>query len=434
MLEREIETRPWSEQVARDAEAYREQLAYLFDRSPFYRTKLSEAGFPSAGSAGGLADITQLPLTEKAELKATTARGNPVGTHLCADRAEIVRIYSTSGTTGTPSYIPLTSSDLENWVTGSARSYAASGASPGERIVSTYNAGPFVAGAALAAFDRAGLCHIPVGTGNSERLMLAIGQLEPEAAVLTPSYAAYLTEWASERGFDLRGSSVRRVLVAGEPGGGEPAFRAQLEQGWGARVTEAMGIGDIGPSLWGECEQQDGMHLGARGFVHAELIDAETGEAIALEDGASGELVLTHLRHRAAPLLRFRTRDHVVIRTSPCACGRTGPRVRCIGRTDDMLIVRGINVFPSAIREVVSAFAPRVSGNILVKPAAPGAKQDPPLLVAVELAADSGDDPSLAEAIGERVRAALVAQVRVELVPWGSLQRSEYKSKLVQPR
>jgi phenylacetate-CoA ligase len=432
MLDPETETRPWAEQLAVDDASYREQLAYLYERSPFYGAKLAQAGFASAGAAGGLAEIAQLPLTEKTEIKASAARGNPVGAHLCAEPAEIVRIYSTSGTTGSPSYIPLTAGDLDNWITGSARSYAASGVSAGERIVSTYNAGPFVAGAALAAFDRIGLCHIPVGTGNSERLMLAIDELRPEAAVLTPSYAAYLVEWAAERSFDLRGSRVQRVLVAGEPGGGEPALRAQLEAGWGARVTEAMGIGDIGPSLWGECEQQDGMHLGARGFVHAELIDPETGGAIALEDGASGELVLTHLRHRAAPLLRFRTRDHVLVRTGACGCGRTGPRVRCIGRTDDMLIVRGVNVFPSAIREVVSAFAPRVSGNILVRPAMPGAKQDPPLPVAVELAAGSDGDLPLAGAIGERVRAALVVQVRVELVPWGSLGRSEYKSKLVQ--
>ena len=125
--------------------------------------------------------------------------------------------------------------------------------------------------------------------------MRAVELLEPEAAVLTPSYAAYLAEWAAERGFDLAGSSVDRVLVAGEPGGGEPAFRAKLEEGWGARVTEAMGIGDIGVSLWGECEHQDGMHLGARGFVHAELIDPESGEALEMNDGATGELVLTHL-------------------------------------------------------------------------------------------------------------------------------------------
>jgi phenylacetate-CoA ligase len=242
--------------------------------------------------------------------------------------------------------------------------------------------------------------------------------------VLTPSYAAHLAESR-----DLRGSSVVRVLVAGEPGGGESAFRARLEEGWGARVTEAMGIGDIGVSLWGECEQQDGMHLGARGFVHAELIEPESGEALALEDGASGELVLTHLKHRAAPLLRFRTRDHVVVKTSPCPCGRTGPRIRCVGRTDDMLIVRGVNVFPSAIREVVGTFAPAVSGRVLVRPTAPGVKQEPPLPVSVELAPRGAAD---ADAIRERLREVLVVQTKVELVPWGSLQRSEYKSMLVE--
>jgi phenylacetate-CoA ligase len=313
-------------------------------------------------------------------------------------------------------------------VTGSARSYAASGVARGHTIVSTYNAGPFVAGAALAAFDRLGLCHVPVGTGNTERLLRAIELLRPEAVVLTPSYAAAL----AEREPGLREWSVERVLVAGEPGGGEPAFRAALEEGWGARVTEAMGIGDVGVSLWGECEAQDGMHLGARGFVHAELIDPATGAALELEDGAGGELVLTHLRHRAAPLLRFRTRDHVLVRTSPCACGRTGPRIRCVGRTDDMLIVRGVNVFPSAVREVVGAFAPDVSGHVLVRPGAPGVKQEPPLPVQVELAQGREPDAALAETIRERLRAVLVVQTRVELVPWGTLQRSDWKSRLVE--
>jgi phenylacetate-CoA ligase len=432
MLEPEVETRRWAEQHAIDDASYRRQLEYLFERSAFYREKLAAAGVDSAEAAGGLADIARLPLTEKHELRATCTPGNPIGTHLCAAPSEIVRIYSTSGTTGSPSYIPLTAGDLDNWVTGSARSYAASGVAAGQRVVSTYNAGPFVAGAALAAFDRIGLTHIPVGTGNTDRLMKAIEQLGPDAAVLTPSYAAYLIEWAAERDFDLGRSSVERVLVAGEPGGGEPSFRANLERGWGARVTEAMGIGDIGVSLWGECEEQDGMHLGARGFVHAELIDPETGGAIEMTDGARGELVLSHLRHRAAPLLRFRTRDHVRVWTSACKCGRTGPRMRCVGRTDDMLIVRGVNVFPSAVREVVSAFAPEVSGHVLVRPTAPGVKQEPPLPVRVELAQGRAENAALADAIRERLRNVLVVQTRVDLVPWGSLRRSEYKSTLVE--
>jgi len=432
MVASDVDTLPWTEQLLVDDASYRTQLAYLFDRSSFYREKLAAAGVASHGAAGGLADIAQLPLTEKSEIRATCTSDNPIGAHLCASASEIVRIYSTSGTTGAPSYIPLTVGDLDNWVTASARSYAASGIAAGQRIVTTYNAGPFVAGAALAAFDRIGLCHIPVGTGNTERMMLALEALRPEAAVLTPSYAAYLVEWAAERDFDLHGSSVERVLVAGEPGGGEPAFRAKLEEGWGARVTEAMGIGDIGVSLWGECEERGGMHLGARGFVHAELIEPESGVALELDDGATGELVLTHLQHRAAPLLRFRTRDHVQVRTSPCACGRTAPRIRCIGRTDDMLIVRGVNVFPSAVREVVSAFAPAVSGHILVKPQRPGVKQEPPLPVIVELARGSTVEVALADAIRDKLRNVLVVQTRVDLVPWGSLRRSEYKSTLVE--
>jgi phenylacetate-CoA ligase len=422
----DAERLPWHEQLALDDGSYREQLAYLLERSPFYQEKLAGV------EPHGLVEISELPLTEKEELRATVTPENPFGAHLCASPEEIIRIYSTSGTTGTPSYIPLTAGDFENWVTGGARSYGASGVSAGQRLVSTYNAGPFVAGAALAAFDRIGVSHIPVGTGNTDRLLKAIEFLEPEAVVLTPSYAAYLLEASSERGFDLARSSVERVLVAGEPGGGEPAFRATLEAGWGAKVTEAMGIGDIGPSLWGECEEQNGMHLGARGFVHAELVDPETGASRPLEDGASGELVLTHLRHRAAPLLRFRTRDHVEVRTSPCPCGRTAPRIRCVGRTDDMLIVRGVNVFPSAVREVVGAFAPAVSGHIVVRPQAPGVKQDPPLPVAVELARGASAADGLAEAIRERLRETLVVQTRVELVPWGTLRRSDYKSKLVE--
>jgi phenylacetate-CoA ligase len=432
VLAPEVEARPWGEQLALDDRAYRAQLEYLFERSGFYRSKLTEAGFGSAAAAGGLADIAALPLTGKDELRATCTESNPVGAHLCAPPEEIVRIYSTSGTTGAPSYVPLTAADLENWVTGSARSYAASGICAGQRIVSSYNAGPFVAGAALASFDRIGLCHIPIGTGNTERLMLAIQRLRPEAAVLTPSYAAYLAEWASGHGLDLPRSSVDRVLVAGEPGGGEPAFRGRLEAAWGARVTEAMGIGDIGVSLWGECEQQDGMHLGARGFVYPELIDPGTGNATPLADGATGELVLTHLRHRAAPLLRFRTRDHVEVRTEACACGRTSPRVRCVGRTDDMLIVRGVNVFPAAIREIVGRFEPEVSGGVLVRPRAPGVKQEPPLPVSVELADGRDAEPALAEAIRAKLRDLLVVQTEVDLVAWGTLQRSEYKSKLVQ--
>ncbi len=431
MVEPDIEAAPWQDQARLDAPLYLKQIEYLFERSRFYRGKLERAGYATHGAVGGLEAIHALPFTEKDELRATRTPDEPIGTHRAADPEEIARIYSTSGTTGTPSYIPLTASDIEVWVRTSARSYAASGILRGERIVSTYNAGPFVAGAALAVFDRLGLCHIPVGTGNTERLVAAIELLKPTAAVMTPSYALHLAEWARERGRDLARSSVQRILVAGEPGGGEAAMRAKLEEAWGAGVTEAMGIGDISITLWGECEAKAGMHFSGRGFVHPELIDPSTGAALPFEDGAEGELVLTHLVNRAAPLLRFRTRDHVRVSAGRCACGRTAPRVRCIGRTDDMLIVRGVNVFPSAVREVVNEFAPTVTGVLMIRPRAKGVRQEPPLPIAVEAAPGAAVE-GLADRLRARLREALLVATEIAVVPSGSLPRSEYKSKLVE--
>lgn len=426
-----IETLPWAQQQPQDDTLYREQVRYLFERSRFFREKLESNGFRTPESVGGLDDIAALPLTEKDELRASRSDADPIGTHLASPLEEVVRIFSTSGTTGVPSYIPLTAGDLENWVRTSARSYGASGLAPGQRLISTYNAGPFVAGAALDAFPRLGLCHIPVGTGNTERLLTAVKFLKPQVLACTPSYALHLAEIGEARGLDLPNSSIERIMVAGEPGGGEPAMRAKLEAAWGAKVTEAMGIGDISVSLWGECEEQHGMHFSGRGFVHFELIEPESGKAVPVEDGARGELVYTHLRHRGAPQLRFRSRDHVVVHTGPCPCGRTSPRVRCIGRTDDMLIVRGVNVFPSAIREVVNRQAPAVTGVVSVRPGAKGVKQAPPLKVIVELAENETAADALRQRIEHDIRATLVVTTQVHLVEYGSLPRSEYKSRLL---
>lgn len=430
ILDPEVETRAPAAQQAIDAEQYRRQIRYLLANSPFYRDKLGEAGFDTPEKTGGLDQIAKLPFTTKDELRASQADAPPLGRHAAAPWEKIVRIYSTSGTTGPPAYIPLTARDLTTWVTISARSYAASGIRRGDRLVTTYNAGPFVAGAALDTFNHLGICHIPVGTGNTERLVKALQLIRPEGLVCTPSYALHIAEWARSRGIDVRDAGLKYILVAGEPGGGEAAMRGQLQDAYGAQVTEAMGIGDVSISLWGECPERHGMHFGGRGLVHFELIDPDTGRPVPIADGATGELVYTALDREAAPLLRFRSRDHVQIWTAPCACGRTTPRVRCIGRTDDMLIVRGVNVFPSAVRELVNGFAPAVSGVISIRPSARGVKQAPPLKVVVELAegATPGD---LAQRIQERIRAALVFSAEVHLAPFGTLPRTDYKTKLV---
>jgi len=399
-------------------EAYRRQVAALFERSPFYREKLAAAGFVSPDKVGGLERIGKLPFTEKDELRASQAAHPPLGAHAAIDIRQAARIYSTSGTSGTPLYIPLTKNDVDDWRQIGKATYSCNGLKAGERVVTTYGAGPFVAGASLHAFEAIGVVHIPVGVGNTERLLTAIERLQPEALACTPSYALYLSE-------RLRHSSVKRIIVGGEPGGGEEAFRGKLEAALGARVYEIMGIGEIAASLWGECPAQAGMHFSGEGIIHVELINPDSTEKIPLGDGATGELVYTHLKREAAPLLRFRSRDHVCVWTSKCACGRTALRVRCIGRTDDMLIVRGVNVFPSAVREVVARFQPRVTGAIQIRPRRRGVKQDPPLPVVVE------GEAGAAEEIARKIRSTLMFTPEVRMVAPQALPRSDYKSKLV---
>jgi phenylacetate-CoA ligase len=399
--------------------SYRRQIERLFERSAFYREKLRAAGFDSPQAVGGLERIAELPFTEKDELRASQAAHPPLGAHAAIDIAQAARIYSTSGTSGAPLYIPLTRRDVEQWREIGRKTYACNGLKPGERLVSTYGAGPFVAGASLAAFEAIGAVHIPVGVGNTEKLLAAIERLQPEALACTPSYALYLSEKLP------RNNSLQRVIVGGEPGGGEQSFRDKLEAAFGARVYEIMGIGDIAASLWGECPAQAGMHFSAEGLIHVELIDPDSGKCIAMEDGATGELVYTHLEREAAPLLRFRSRDHVRVWTSSCSCGRDSLRVRCIGRTDDMLVVRGVNVFPSAVREVVARFQPRVTGAILIKPATKGVRQEPPLPIVVE------GDAALAQPIAGAIRDALTFTAEIRMVPPRSLPRSDYKSRLV---
>ena len=399
-------------------EAYRRQVAALYERSPFYREKLSAAGFVSPRSVGGVAAIGALPFTEKDELRASQAQHPPLGAHAAIDIRQAARIYSTSGTSGTPLYIPLSKNDVDDWRQIGKATYSCNGLKAGERVATTFGAGPFVAGASLHAFEAIGAVHIPLGVGNTERLLAALERLQPEALACTPSYALYLCE-------RIRTHYLKRIIVGGEPGGGEESFRGKLEAAFGAKVYEIMGIGDIAASLWGECPAQAGMHFSGEGIIHVELIDPDSGSSKKFSDGETGELVYTHLKREAAPLLRFRSRDHVRVWTSKCACGRSALRVRCIGRTDDMLIVRGVNVFPSAVREVVARFQPRVSGAIQIRPRRHGVKQDPPLPVVVE--GESG----VAEAIAKEIRNTLMFTPEVRMVAPQALPRSDYKSKLV---
>jgi phenylacetate-CoA ligase len=434
MFDVDVETRAPAEQIVRDDGLYRRQVEYLLACSPFYQRKLREAGFRTPTDVGGIGRIAALPFTLKDEIRQTQAGAPPFGDHLAADPKSLLRVYSTSGTTGTPCFIALTRNDTVVWATNTARSYRAAGFKPGQRLVVAFNAGPFVAGAGYYGFDMAALTVIPVGTGNTERLVKALQILGGGNAALscTPSYALYLIDWCNERGIDLRALGVKNISTAGEPGGGDMAIRSKVEAAFGCILRECMGIGDISTSIWGECEHGGGMHFSARNNTYVELIDPETQEQISWEDGAHGEIVYTSLVREAMPMLRLRSRDHVVVNARPCSCGRTAPRIRCIGRTDDMLIVRGVNLFPTAVRDVLREFEANIGAHFRIAPKKRGVAQDPPLPLRIELSRGIDTAPAgLADQITKLIRSKLLVTVEVEFVPHGTFPREEYKSKLV---
>jgi len=226
----------------------------------------------------------------------------------------------------------------------------------------------------------------------------------------------------------------KKLVVGAEPGGGVPSIRKKLQETFGATVKEGLGNSDAAPIIFGECQYQQGMHFCAQEYIVCELIDPETGDSIDMVDGSQGELVYTLIEREACPVVRFRTRDRVIVWTDPCTCGRTSFRVRCVGRTDDMLLVRGVNVFPSAIKDVVASFSPRTTGDMLVLLDKPGPSADPPLKIQVEYGTSVSDLIDLKAEIEKEIRNRLVVSSNVELVPEGTLPRYEMKAKLVKLR
>ena len=428
----EIETRDPKEQFIIDSQQYTRQIEYLFKHSAFYQQKLREAGFQSASEVGSLENLSELPFTEKDELRKSQAEFPPFGAHLACDPGQLTRVYSTSGTTGVPCYIGLTRKDLDLYATNVARGYTAAGFTSGHRLVVGFNAGPFVAGAVYYGFDKLGCTVIPVGTGNTERLITAVQKMHADGISCTPSYALYMIDWCNQHGINTKSLGIKNMITAGEPGGGDPMIRDKIETAFDCKVRESMGIGDISLSVWAEDEDARGMNFIARGFAHVELVDPQNGKTLPWEHEAEGELIYTSLQHQAMPLLRFRSRDHVIVNMQTNPTGRTGPRIRCIGRTDDMLIVRGVNLFPSAIRSILKEFSPDVGETFLIKPKARGISQTPPLPLVVELAqAVKAVPEGLKERMITEIRSRLLVSTDISIVPYGSLPREKYKSTLV---
>ena len=382
--------------------ALAEQLDYLEASSAFYRERIR-----------GRRALGDLPFTTKEELRESQRRSPPFGEHLCAPREALVRMHVTSGTTGEPVAIGLTREDHEANSAVGGEAFRIAGLRPADTVAHCLNYALYAGGIAdHMAIEASGATVVPVGVGQSQRLLELIPRLGISAIFGTLSFPAYLAQRARERGLDPRALGLRHIVTAGEPGAGLGAVRGEIQSAWDVSVADTFGMSDVWSTMAGECGASDGLHLTTGDHALLEVIDPETAEPLALEDGVSGELVWTHLDRRASPLLRYRSSDLATVWTAACPCGRATPRIRIDGRRDDMLRVQAVNVYPQAIAHLLGGARHAVvaDGDPIV----------PPLHVYVEGGADA-----------EALRAALRTDVRVHSLAPGALPVAEHKTARV---
>ena len=408
------------------------QLDYLFARSDFYRDKFAEEHVQREDFRT-MPDLARFPFTTKEELRESQAACPPLGRHMAADWTDVIRVHSSTGTTGKPSFVGITRRDAEIWTAITARSFYTQGARKTDAVIHAAGLTMFVAGlSSKDALESLGACFIPIGTGASEKALAAIRFLGANAMHCTPSYATYFADFVRrEAGLEPKDLGLKKLFCGAEPGAGIPAVRAKLQQDWGARVTEGLGNADMAPIIFSECPEQSGMHFNGQEFVAVEIIDPESGDVLPVEMGVTGELVYTSLERECVPLLRFRTRDRVTVTGTSCPCGRTSFKLRCVGRTDDMLIVLGVNVFPSAVKDVVSSFYPGTTGEIQIVLDQPGPGVAPPLRVVAEFSASVSDIVALKSDVERKIKTVLSIPSEVDLVPAGTLPRFEMKGQLI---
>jgi phenylacetate-CoA ligase len=430
-LDRDIETASPKQIRLRQRAELARQLDYLFARSLFYQEKFRSSGLRRK-DCRELRDLARFPFTTKEELRESQALHPPLGNHIAADWNRVIRVHSSTGTTGKPSFVGITRRDARVWTRLTARSFYTQGCRKTDVVLHAIGLTFFVGGlTSKDAIEAIGSVFVPLGTGASEKALSIIPLLGINAMHCTPSYASYFANYLREAGVEPRQLGLKKLFCGAEPGAGIPSVRMKLEEDYGARVTEGLGNADMAPIIFSECPEQSGMHHNGPDFVLAEIIDPQSTESLPIETGVTGELVYTSLQRECVPLLRFRTRDRVQVLGTSCPCGRTGFRLRCIGRTDDMLILLGVNVFPSAVRDVVSSFYPRTTGEIQIRLAKPGPRVDPPLQVLAETASAPESSPTLKEEIERKIRSALMVSANVELVPAGTLPRYEMKGQFV---
>jgi phenylacetate-CoA ligase len=408
-----------------------EQIAYVVATSPFYRARLEAAGI-EPDRIRHVEDLERVPFMEKSEIADSQADGTLLGINQCAPLDRIVRIQATGGTTGQPMRIGLTRRDIADYGEMGARALWAMGCRPGDIVFECMNFNLYSGGLSdHLTFETLGAATIPFGVGHSERLLTMMAALkDPVGIWATPSYAVRLAEVAGGLGIEPRSVGLRRGYFSGEAGLQVPGYRERIEDAWGMVARDQYGTGELGLHS-GECDQRNGVHFGGVGFAIAELIDPDTGDVLPFTDGQQGEVVYTSIRREASPLLRMRSHDLMQVFTEPCPCGRTSFRFRILGRSDDMFIVKGVNVFPLAVQAVLLRFAPRVTGEFRVIIDRPPPIDYPvPLTVEVAREVPLTERDGLAYEVTVRLQAELNFSAAITLVEPGTIA-TERKTRRV---
>ncbi|MHB1315281.1 MAG: phenylacetate--CoA ligase family protein [Christensenellales bacterium] len=422
---KEIECAPQSTILSIQAERLRSTVQRVYDRVPFYRAKLDMLGIKPSHITS-VKDLQLLPFTQKDDLRDHF----PYGLFAVPMR-DIVRIHASSGTTGKATVVGYTKNDLTMWAENIARIAVAGGATPDDIAQISFGYGLFTGAFGLHyGLENLGAAVVPVSSGNTERQVKIMQDFGSTLLVSTPSYAMYISEVAQKMGIDPRKLKVRKGLFGAE--GHTEEMNRELEKQWDMVATENYGLSEIiGPGVSGECVYKTGMHINEDHFI-VEVIDPDTCEV--LPEGAEGEIVITPISKEALPLLRYRTHDISRLQRGTCVCGRTSMRMMKIkGRSDDMLIIRGVNVFPSQIESVLVAIE-EVGNNYEIIVSKKGYLDVIEVLVEVSdirMLESFRDLEALEKKVKDQLRTALLLDASVKLVEPSSLKRYEGKAKRV---
>lgn len=408
----------------------KQHVAHAYANSPYYKASFDAAGV-HPDQLKTLDDLRRFPTINKQVLRERQLAVPPFGDVVAVPERDIVYISASSGSTGVPTASPFTAQDFADWIDYEARQFWSSGLRPEDRYCHSLNLSLFIGGPCVLGAQRLGALSIHAGTVPSERLLTIARQFQATAIWTTPSYAWYLGETAIKEGIDPKKDlNIKRIFVAGEPGGSIPETRQRIEALWGADVYDYYGLSDIFGSCAGMCEEKNGLHW-AEDHILVEVIDPDTGEPVA--EGERGEMVLTTLKKTARPMIRFRTGDIVSFTSEPCTCGRTSIRLQGVhGRLDDMLIIKGVNLFPSDVESIARKDHDLTGEYKLIVERIDHLDQ---LTVEVERSAGfSGSDEELSARFRRHLKSVTGATATVRILPPDTLPRATHKAKRVEDR